>query len=190
MKDASSRALNLEDEKLSRLSRPLTGNSSRYPHLVVTYHLPQSTARENGDEDATGYRTVYTYILVFNHVLPRSLQDNVSSNPPHPRIPYRTRSNRSTALAYVRAVFVVLSPPAMGSSKLSCGSVNERCFTSNVSHSLTSVSISSVISISSSALVAAPGFSLPVFLVAPPTSKGPPSSKSSPPRGSNASFCI
>jgi len=64
---------------------------------------------------------MYAHILVLNHVLPRSLQDNVFSDPPHPGIPYRTRSNTNTFLAYARVGFVVLLPPAVNQSQLSSG---------------------------------------------------------------------
>jgi len=56
MRDVSPRASQLEDEQVSRLSHSLTKNSKPYPRAaVVKYHLPQSAARENGDEDTTGY---------------------------------------------------------------------------------------------------------------------------------------
>jgi hypothetical protein len=42
-----------------------------------------------------------TYILVLNHVLPLSLLDSAFSDPLHSGIPYRTRSNTNTFLAYV-----------------------------------------------------------------------------------------
>ena len=64
-----------------------------------------------------GYCTMYTYILALNHVLPRSLQDNLFSDRPHLGIPYRTRNNTNTFPAYARVVFVVLLPPAMRTSE-------------------------------------------------------------------------
>jgi hypothetical protein len=62
---------------------------------------------------------MYTYILVLNHVLPPPLQDNFFPDPADPGIPYRTRNNTNTFLAYARVVFVVLLPPAMRTSKSS-----------------------------------------------------------------------
>ena len=43
------------------------------------------------------------------------------SDPSDPGIPYRTRSNTNDFLAYARAGFVVLLPPAVNPSELSSG---------------------------------------------------------------------
>jgi len=49
------------------------------------------------------------------------------SDPPHPGITYRTRSNTNNFLAMHKRAFVVLLPPAVNPSELSSGVLQTKC---------------------------------------------------------------